>query len=354
MPAEGGEPLELCEECGSPLEDGVCRSCGSGFNEGSSPVGAAPLDRKEISRVLGRKVGPRAHGSYSLSMQQEQGMAFLRKEIDTLVEQFDASSEAKVSVKQSAERLAAKIMDKIGPTRAAIASVAQEFLRQGRSLVDVSSSIGLIHTKVDQLKDLVIEVYPSPEGEIRVLLDGRERPFTSYSEGLYKRLRIPLFVSDSGALVELKNAVITRDGYDGRRVRLLGRSELEIRVDERNFELFKLLEEARLTGGLAPGPLDAGALMRKYSISRLPLTEELLRTANLLPAVNAEYLSRFAGKLKDGRGRSPRKLAEEALTEACAQVVPEFVSSEIVERYHLKPARMKSLIVLPELAAWRG
>jgi hypothetical protein len=212
----------------------------------------------------------------------------------------------------------------------------------------------LIHSKVDQLKDLVIEVYPSPDGEIRVLLDGRERPFTSYAEGLYKKLRIPLFVSDSGALVELKNAVITRDGYDDRRVRLLVRSELEIRVDERNFELFKLLEEARLTGGLVPGPLDATALIRKYSISKLPLTEELLRTANLLPAVNAEYMSRFAGKLKDGRGRSPRKLAEEALVEACAEVVPEFVSSEIIERYRLKPARMKSLVVLPELVAWQG
>jgi hypothetical protein len=353
MPAGDGEPLELCEECGSPLEDGVCGSCGPVYRDGASPVGAAPLDRREVSKVLGRNVGPRAHGSYSLSMQQEEGMAFLRKEIDTLVEQFSASSEVKAAVKQSAERLAVKIMGEIGPTKAAIASVAQEFLRQGRSLVDISSSVGLIHSKFDQLKDLLIEVYPSPDGDVRVLLDGRERPFVSYAEGLYKKLRIPLYVTDSGALVELRNAVLTRKGYDDRRVRLQGPSELEIRVDERNFELFKLLEEARLTGGMTPGPLDARTLARKYSISKLPLTEELLRAANFLPAVSAEYMSRLAEKLNDGRGRSPRKLAEEALIEACYSVVPEFVRAEIVERYHLRPARVKSLVVLPELARWQ-
>jgi hypothetical protein len=354
MPAGGGEPLELCEECGSPLEDGVCRSCGPGFREGASPVGAAPLDRREVSKVLGRNVGQRAHGSYSLSMQQEEGMAFLRKEIERLVEQFNASSEVKAAAKQSAERLAVKIMGEIGPTKAAIASVAQEFLRQGRSLVDVSSSIGLVHPKIDQLKDLVVEVYPSSDGDVRVLLNGRERPFMSYAGGMYKKLRIPLYVSDSGALVELKDAVLTRNGYDDRRVRLLGPSELEIRADERNFELFKLLEEARLTGGMALDPLDARTLARKYSISKLPLTEELLRAANFLPSVSAEYLSRLARKLKDGRGRSPRKLAEEALIAASSSVVPEFVSTEVIERYHLKPARVRSLIVLPELARWQG
>ena len=66
--------------------------------------------------------------------------------------------------------------------------------------------------------------------------------------------------------------------------------------------------------------------VRKYSISKLPLTEELLRGANLLPAVSAEYMTRLAEKLRDGRGRSPRKLAEEALIEACSAVVPEFVA----------------------------
>ncbi|MGH9917470.1 MAG: hypothetical protein ACRD6W_01150, partial [Nitrososphaerales archaeon] len=89
--------------------------------------------------MLGRPVGARAHGSYALSMQQEQGMAPLRRQIDLLVEQFAASSEVKAAVKRKAERLAVRIMPEIGPTKAAIASVAHEFLSQGRNFAEVSA-----------------------------------------------------------------------------------------------------------------------------------------------------------------------------------------------------------------------
>ncbi len=207
---------------------------------------------------------------------------------------------------------------------------------------------------MDKLRDLVVEVYPSPSGDLCVLVDGRDRPFRSYSGGLYRKLRIPLFASDGGALVELRNAVLTRNGYDSKRVRPLGPSEFELRASERSFELFKLLAEAKLSGGLILGAQDPKTLARKYSISKLPLTEELLRGANLLPAVSTEYLRRLAEKLKDGRGRSPKKLAEEALLEACSGVVPDLVGREMAERYHLKPTRVRSLVVLPELGRWQG
>ena len=346
--------LDLCEDCGSPLEDGICRSCGTGFSDGASPVGAAPLGRGELSRVLGRQVGARAHGSYALSMQQEEGMAPLRRHIERLVEQFNTSPQVKATVKRNAERQAAKIIREIGPTKAAIASVAQEFLRRGRNLAEVSAVIGNLYPKIDRLKDLVLEVYPSAENKIHVLVEGRDRPSVCYANGFYRKLRIPLFVSDSGALVELRNAVLTRNGYDSKRVSPLSRSEFELRASERSFELFKLLGEAKLSGGLVTGTQDPMALARKYSISKLPLTEELLRGANLLPAVSAEYLTRLTEKLKDGRGRSPKKLAEEALLEACSAVVPDLVSREVAERYHLKPRRVRWLVVLPELGRWQG
>ena len=349
-----GDPLELCEECGSPLQDGSCFSCGGGFREGASPVGAAPLDRRDLSKVLRRPVGSRAHGSYALSMQQKEGMAPLRKQIDLLVEQFNASSEVKATLKQSAERLAVKIMPEVGPTKAAIACVAEEFLRLGRNLTEVSSVIANVHPRIDRLKDLVVEVYSAPGAEIRVVVDGRDRPFLSSADGLYRRLRIPVYVSDNGSLIQVGNAVLTRDGYDSKRVRPLGMSEFELRPSERSFELFKILEEAKLSGGLAPLASEPKTLTRKYSISKLPLTEELLRATNLLPAVSAEYSKRFSEKLKDGRGRSPKKLAEDALLEACAAVVPELVGREMAERYHLKPSHVRSLLVLPELGRWQG
>jgi hypothetical protein len=348
---QGGEP-DFCEECGSPLEDGFCHNCGAGFREGASPVGPAPLDRRELSQVLRRSVGRRAYGSYALSMQQEEGMAPLRKEIDALVEQFGASPEAKESVKQNAERVAVKLLRDLGPAKAAVVSVAQEFLMRGRKLTEVSLCVSRVHPRLGQLSDLVIEVYPTSL-ELAVVVNGRKRDFKSHAHGLYRKLRIQVFVWDDGATVELQNARLTMDGYDAKKVRPLGPSRFVLSLDERNFELFKLLEEAKLSGWMAAGGLDSKTTLKKYSISRLPFTERLLREAGLLQAVSAEYGRRFDLKMRDGRGRSPKKLAEEALAEACDRVVPVVLSEVIVKKYHLKPTAVKSLLVVPELGAWQ-
>lgn len=351
----GEEPIELCDECGSPLVDGSCGTCGTGYSEGASPVGAAPLDRRELSRVLGRSVGARAHGSYALSMQQKEGMAPLRREIELMVERFEAPPEVKATVKRNAERLAVRIMDELGPTKASIASVAQEFLRLGRSMADVSSRIAEVHPGIDSLKDLVVEVYPEPGGDVRVLVNGRVRPNTAHSAGVFRRLRIPVFVSDGGALFELTSARLTRDGYDSRRVQPKSPTEFIVKMDDSSFELFKVLEKARLAGGLGEGVADATTALRKYSISKLPLTWTLLREAGLINEVGAEYAKRYARKAANGHGRSPRKLAEEALQEACERVVPKCLSDLLVSKYLLKPSGVKSLLVSSEPADhWQG
>jgi len=350
------EPLELCEECGSPLSEGLCPSCGSVFRDGSGPTGTAPMDRRDLSKVLGRSVGARAHGSYALSMQQEEGMAPLRKEIDILVEQFSASPELKASVKQSAERLAVRVMGEVGPTKAAIASVAQEFLRQGRSMAEVSSCVGRVHSGMDRVKDIIVEVKPT-DGvlEIRVFVDGRERPFSSTASGLYLVLRILVFASDDGRLLEFKGAAVTKEGYDPKRlVRGASWSEFQLKGEERNFELFRVLKEARLAG-LPGGSEDLAMSLRKFSISKLPTTDLLLKEAGLFNEVAAEYAKRYAAKAMDGRGRSPRKLAEEALAEACEAVVPQSLSDMIVSRGHLKPSEVRFLFVNGEPADyWPG
>ena len=343
---------DLCEECGSPLVDGFCGSCGTGYAAGASPVGAAPLERRELSRVLGRSVGARAHGSYSLSMQQKPGMAPLRREIDLLVEQFSASPELKASVKQGAEKLAVKIMDEFGPIRAAIASVSQEFLRRGRSMAEVSSRIARVHPGMDRLKDLVMEVRPSrgPE-EVRVLVDGMERPFTFTGRSLYLRLRVPLFASDDGRLLELKGAELTVRGRHPKRLSRLGSSEFQVKADE-SFELFKVLAEARLAGL----PVDGGNPVAplKYSIPKLPLTDLLLRESGHFLEVSREYTRRLSEKVADGGGRSPRKLAEETLFEVCENTVPAYLSEMIIRKHHLKPSGMRSLVVKAEMARWQG
>ena len=346
-----GEP-DLCEECSYPLEDGFCRNCGGGFREGASPVGPAPLNRQELSSVLGRWVSPRTLGSYSLSMQQG-GMAPLRKEIELLVEQFNASPELKNSVRQNSEKAAVKLLDALGPTKAAIASVAQEFLRLGRNMLEVSLCISRVHPQMGRLRDLVIEVYPT-SSEVGVRINGRERKFDSHDDRPYCKLRIHLFAEDRNATLELKNARLTRNGYDDKRVKPLGPSKFVLIADERNFELFKLLKEAKLSGENFGGEIGAQTILRKYSISKLPVTEWLLREVHLLRPVSAEYARGFAEKVKDGHGRSPRKLAEEALFEACEHMLPPYLRAFVIQKYHLKESAMISLVVKRELEAWRG
>ena len=300
-------------------------------------------------------MGVKAHGSYALSIQQEKGMAPLRKEIDSLVERFNASTEAKRAAKQTAERLAVKIVGDLGSTKAAIASVAQVFIGQGRNLAEVGSSIGKLHPGMDRLRDLTVEVCPAPEGEIRVFVGGRERPFRSYSEGLYRRLRIPIFASDDGKQLEFRGTAVTKGHYDPKRM-ILGASwsEFTIRVQETNFELFKVLKEARLAG-LQGAAEDLSASFRKFSISKLPLTEQLLKESGLFKEVSAEYAKRYAAKAVDRRGRSPRKLAEDSLVEACGEVVPKSLSDLMVSKFMLKPSAMRAIVVRREPAEyWPG
>jgi len=349
---------ELCEHCGSPLdESGLCWSCGGGgFRSGSSPVGTAPLDRSELAKVLGRGVGGKAHGAYSLSMQQAEGMSHLRDEIESMVGQFNASPQTKNSVKQNSERNAVKLSPEIGPTRAAIAAVAQEFLTLGRSMAEVSLFISKVHPRVGRLSSLVLEVYaPNASEVIQVWVNGRQRDFKSYSNGMYRKLRISVYCWDSGAVVELKNASLCEGRYPAKRMEVFGPARFALVLPDKTFQLFKIMEEARLSGALSNNELavDPVNVVRKYSISKLPFTEKFLRQTGYLNRVNSAYNATLRLKLADGRGRMPRKLAEEALIEACGREVPVYLSDLVVGRYRLKPSEMSSLVVLSELEAWQ-
>src|SRR5208337_3498352 len=131
--------------------------------------------------------------------------------------------------------------------------------------------------------------------------------------------------------------VLCRGGYPAKRVRVLGASKFALVLPERTFQLFKILEEAKLSGAIPNWELvvDPLNVVRKYPIAKLPFTERFLRETGYLNAVNARYSVTLREKLRNGRGRMPRTLAEEALVEACRREVPGFVSDLVVKRYHL-------------------
>ena len=89
-------------------------------------------------------------------------------------------------------------------------------------------------------------------------------------------------------------------------------------------------------------------------MSKLPVTRRLLREVGLLQQVTAEYARLLTTRVTNGHGRSPRKLAEESLIEACERAVPSSLGRAVIRKHHLTRTGMKSLVVLSELAAWRG
>jgi hypothetical protein len=313
------------------------------------------LDKGELSKVLRRGIGDRALGAYSLSLQQAETMARLRDEIDALVEQSNASPETRNSVKRSSERRAVKLLPHLGPTKAAIASVTQEFLSLGRSIGEVSLFVARVHPRIAGLSSLVLGVFVPDEGAaVEVVVNVRKRDFKCYSEGLYRRLRIPVYCWDAGATVELRNALLCRGEYPAKRMRLIGPSKFVLVLPERTFQLFKVLEEAKLSGVISEAEQEETLrFSRKYSIARLPFTERFLRETGYLNVVNASYSAILRRELRNGRGRSPKKLAEEALIEASTKSVPDFVAELIVKKYRLKPSKMRSLVIRSELAAWQ-
>jgi len=281
-------------------------------------------------------------------------MAPLRREIDSLVERFNASAELKHTAKQNAERFAVKIMEDLGPTKAAIASVAQFFTAQGRNFAEVSACVSQVHPAMDRLADLLVEVRPEPSGKIQVLVGGRNRPFKSHSNGIYRKLRIAHFASDRNSIFQLRNARLTHAGYDAEKVEPIGPTEFRVKADERNFQLFKIIEEAKLSGKSTSGAADTVALLRRYSVSKLPLTQRLLRESGLLQRVTSEYTRLLTREVVNCRGRSHRKLAGEAMIKACKGVVPQSLSTLFARKYHLKRSSVRSLLVLSELDEWQG
>jgi len=223
-------------------------------------------------------------------------------------------------------------------------------------MTEVSLFIARVHPRVGRIGSLVLTAYPQDEAKVvEVLVNSRLREFKSYSDGLYLKLRISLYCWDNGAMVELRNAVLCKRGYPTKKTMLRGPSNFVLVLPERTFQLFKILEKAKLLGvqQTSGHSVDPNTVARKYSIAKLPFTERFLRETGYLNRVNVRYGAILRKSLANGKGRMPRKLAEEALIEACNREVPPFVADLVVRKYRLKRPEMSSLLVLAELEGWR-
>ena len=277
------QALELCEDCGAPLQDRVCPNCsspghrgGREYHDGSNPYGEAALTRQKLGAVIDRAVwDPEARklrkgaasagareSNFLNSMLQDQRQVQIHKKVERLVALFNVSREAQTTIAAKAEVQAKRLAKdgRLSLDRAVIAAVANEFLNLHASFREVVRCIATAYPEIGELSDLRADVRTADPEAVAVLVNGAERKFRKVRLGgrpgreVY-RLTIPVYVSDDHARVELRNAVFLPNFADehvnARRAKGADRQALTLKVDERNYGLFKLLK-----GGEARGRAD--------------------------------------------------------------------------------------------------
>lgn len=387
------EPLELCEDCGAPLHGRVCPNCSSSgyrvptdYYDGSNPYGEAALGREKLGAVIDRTVwdqearklrkgaaSPGARETNFLnSMLQDQRQVQIHKRVERLVTLFNVSREVQARIAAKAE-VQGKRLSKDGRLsldKAVIVAVANEFLNLHTSFREVSRCIAAVYPAIGELSDLAVDVRTADPEAVTVLVNGAERKFKKLRLGGRRgrevyRLAIPVYVFDNHANVELRNAVFlpnfADEHFNARRAEEVNQQVLTLKVDERNYKLFKLLKEARLEAGLTNGEKDVRMLLRRYSISKLPLTSLIMSELGIIGQVQNKFWAILSEKVRDGRGRSPLKLAEDALIEAANQVVFSLPDSRgrlaalLRTECSLRSSKLKSdgVVIRSELKAWK-
>ncbi len=390
----GAEPLELCEDCGAPLHGRVCPNCSSSgysavvdYREGSNPYGEAAMELGKLRAVVDRTVwdedakklrkgavSPGARESNFLnSMLQDQRQVQIFKRVERLVSLFNVSREVQERITAKAELQARKLArdGRMGLDQAVIAAVANEFLNLHASFREVSKRIAAAYSEIGELSDLAFDVRTENPDAVTVLVNGAERKFKKVRLGgrqgreVY-RLTIPIYISDNHAKVQLRNAVLlpnfADEHFNARRAEEVNRQALTLKVDEKNYKLFKLLKAARLEAGLGKGEKDIRMLLRRYSIRKLPLTSLVMSELGIIGQVQTRFWAILTEKMRDGRGRSPLKLAEDALIEAADQVVSSLPYSKgrlaalVLTECSPRRSNPKSdgVVIRAELKAWKA
>jgi hypothetical protein len=341
-----------------------------GYTDGSNVRGAASLKPREMSKAIGGNKGRRFSQRYTnmLNAASRDAGESLFLKVRELVEQLGLDPTVKEAVNEKAEALAARMRKNGGSdvkeNEVALAACIRVMQGCGWSLRRIAERLAKADRKILAVEDLRVGVIILPKGKmvpngnrssgnagLSVRVGGEERRVEVLNNGVAftKLLRVPVFATDDGKLIEFAGASIwTREERSSklvcsscrkptmtvsesgemacskcggtvwereaagskvlcpsepRRLEVLDAHRAVVKIGD-SFESLKLIKRVELRSEHSPlspeRPADKGVrqeearlLLRRYSTEELPLTEYLANSVGALMQLRAKFAERF-------------------------------------------------------------
>jgi hypothetical protein len=338
------------------------------YSDHNNIAGEEAMTQSDFQKVFytrdGRRMGRKSWLQYR-GLLADRYAGPLSRKVEVLVSQFEVSPEVRSRISQQATSEACRLVKggDLSADRAAVASVAQEFLRLGWDLASITKRISSIRPWVARTGSVEVMVRSKRGQKVRVLVDGIPRRHRSLVQGpSLWTLVIPLYLMDQGALLRLVGVDAVYQCQEEGFLIKERRASFRVSVQPRSFELFKLLKECCIDIGDSQVDRETATLVRRYSLDKLSRTSELLRGLGCHRAFNEVFVSLFLRKLSTEHGRTPRILAEEALRMADSAIVSsldqesrDYARTLEAVRWAPQDARgggLSSLVARGEISVW--
>ena len=317
------------EEANSTAEEAPSESeeppeAEAGFSDTNSPRGAASYSRQDVGRIVHRSVSQRYANKLNADSRDAAEENLVMK-IREFVFQFGLEQRGRESFQQEAEGWARRVKKdgEATETEIALYAVLKTARARGWSFERAVERLAVVDRRVAAVEDLRIAVLlekPAPPGpggnsgggdraddaKVSVRVGGEQRGVEEFQSDakVTRLLRIPVYTTDDGKVLELRGASLWITKVKGRSVCEGGEKRLEVRDAHtavvrvgRSFALLKLLKKIELGEGYTPPPVDqapaVGLLLRRFWTGRLPLTEDFLREAGMLALFRSKYSGLF-------------------------------------------------------------
>ncbi|MDG7022925.1 MAG: hypothetical protein JRN45_00230 [Nitrososphaerota archaeon] len=363
------------------------------YSETNSVRGAASLSPRQMAKALGgRKEGiGRKETNMLNAVSRDTKTESLQLRIRGTVGGLGVGQRLEEAIQGKAEQYAQQMRSAgMAECDVAFTAVAKVMRDYGWSFEKIVEKAAAMDRRIAAVNDLRLSVLPDRRRRVMVKIGGWERTTKAFEDGTTatRLLRVPLYATDDGELLELKGAVMcTHVGRhksggaklvcvtEERRLDVLDARRAVVRTG-RSFEMLKLMERVKLSEGvaLAEGPAGnerTNLLLKRYWTEKLPLTEYLLANVGALMRFRTRYSELFREKfdrekvgqrLRDPpKGepllRTPRLLAREALAQADKEVFecqsgPQ--KTKVRRLAEERGLRVEGFVVWSELKGWEA
>ena len=348
---------KFCGVCGNRWEGASCQNCFPISPEyptdssSSSVEGEAALERRDMSKLLGRSITQTEHNLYkSLSFDGSRARIHLMAE--NAVSIWSIPEAAK---KRIADSITLRIMKEFRhgwdpKVKLLLASLLRkEAAALGLDILEVTHALAVmglnVHMHLREASQwlVIAALGSSSSSRFEVYVGGavrgtktsriteRNERWSSWLEvhgyprdSRIFRTRVPIYLSDAiddATEIKVHWGVILEYSRKNHAT-LIDHSTLRINVDyERSFYAFKSMKKMLLDQDVSCSiELDRASYAKKFMLDkgRCPLSSQLAKTAGCSLAINRLFLQKF--KEKKSEGRAWKTVALEALQEADEEV----------------------------------